>query len=421
MTRGCYSSAIFISILYTLITVFRSGIYLQLNERIMELPSFNDWYIFEFLISLAWQFILLTYFYYNQYRLTFWVTIISICASIFHLISTYSFLTTGLVPGNFFIANLLVHGIGILSGISLIFSKTGKKPWLKVAGIFISLLGLIMMSTFVWMIISRDVAQNGKAAKIEQWASLIFILVPVLFIINFWREKETAVNEPSSSKETIVSFMNLGAFVAILGMLNFGYKLTNDALLLSQNPNRVGEHLEKIAQPFEARTFVNIKGDTLRYRLMKPMNYDSTKMYPLVLSMHGSSGCGTDNVKQVAAAVTPTLLSVPENRTKFPAFIYVPQCPRKYNWGGINGQQAIDSLVLDGMFALEKEFSIDINRRYITGVSLGGYGTWHLIATRPKLFAAAIPICGEAILHLAKKWWVYQFGLFMEQKIKMFL
>lgn len=215
-----------------------------------------------------------------------------------------------------------------------------------------------------------------------------------LIYLEFLKEKETTSYEVTSNQKPIVSFMNLGAFVTILGMLNFGYKLTNDALWLSENPNQVGKHLEKIAQPFEARTFVNSKGDTLRYRLLKPMDYDSTKKYPIVLSLHGSSGCGTDNVKQVAAAVTPKLLSGTINRTKFPAFIYVPQCPRQYNWGGITGQQAIDSLVLEGMIALEKKFSIDINRRYITGISLGGYGTWHLIATRPELFAAAIPICG---------------------------
>lgn len=185
MTRGFYSSAIFITSLYTIITLFRSVIYLQLDERMIELPSFTDWYLFELLISLAWQLILLTYFYYKQYQLTFWVTIISIGASIFHLTSSYSFLTTRVVPANFFIANLLIHGIGVLYGISLIFSKTGKKPWLKVAGIFICLLELTMMSTFVWIISSHDVALNGKAAKIEQWASLILILVPVLFILNF--------------------------------------------------------------------------------------------------------------------------------------------------------------------------------------------------------------------------------------------
>ena len=46
------------------------------------------------------------------------------------------------------------------------------------------------------------------------------------------------------------------------------------------------------------------------------------------------------------------------------------------------------------MHELEKEFSIDITRRYVIGESLGGYGTWHFITTRPQMFAAAVPVCG---------------------------
>jgi predicted peptidase len=118
--------------------------------------------------------------------------------------------------------------------------------------------------------------------------------------------------------------------------------------------------------------------------------------------LHGSSGCGMDNVKQVATSLTAELLSKPENRTKYPAFLFVPQCPFKYNWGGISSQPAIDSLVLEGMFNLEKEFSIDKNRRYVTGVSLGGYGAWHLITTRPEIFAAAMPLCGRGNPALAQ-------------------
>jgi predicted peptidase len=227
-----------------------------------------------------------------------------------------------------------------------------------------------------------------------QWAAFIGILVPVFFIRNFRSEGETADNMSTSHQETWNALLNLVALISLVLTFIFGFKVVDESMWLSDNPEHVSEYLKKIAQPFEARTYVNNKGETLRYRLMKPLDYDSTKQYPVVLCLHGSSGLGMDNVKQVPASLTAELLSTDENRAKYPAFLFVPQCPIKYNWGGISGQQAIDSLVLDGMFALGKEFSIDKNRRYVTGVSLGGYGAWHLITTRPDIFAAAMPICG---------------------------
>jgi predicted peptidase len=55
---------------------------------------------------------------------------------------------------------------------------------------------------------------------------------------------------------------------------------------------------------------------------------------------------------------------------------------------------AVDSIVFNAIEALEQEFSIDEDRRYVMGESLGGYGSWHFITMHPKLFAAAVPICG---------------------------
>jgi pimeloyl-ACP methyl ester carboxylesterase len=394
MTRGFYSSAIFFTSLYIIITFFRSIIYFQLEERMGELQSVTGWFVFEFLISLIWLFILLTYFHYKQYWVTFWVMTVYIAASLFQFIFSYSFLTTKEVPANYFMATLYVLGTGILYGISLIFSEAGKRPWLKAAGVFLFLLELAMMSTCIWAISSHDVLLNGTAAKIEQWASLVASLVPALFIMNFRREREAAENVNTSRQETLNGVMNFVAVVALVSTLIFGFKLVSESMWLSDNPDHVSEHLKKSAQSFEARTYVNSQGDTMRYRLLKPLDYDSTKKYPLVVCLHGSSGCGTDNVKQVAASLPAQLLSDHENRIKYPAFLFVPQCPPKTGWGGILNLPAVDALVLETMQALEKELPIDENRRYVAGNSLGGYGAWHLICKRPEMFAAAIPISG---------------------------
>ncbi|HKZ36264.1 MAG TPA: dienelactone hydrolase family protein, partial [Chryseolinea sp.] len=65
-------------------------------------------------------------------------------------------------------------------------------------------------------------------------------------------------------------------------------------------------------------------------------------------------------------------------------------------WGGI------DSLVFETIDALGKEFKIDARRRYVTGISGGGFGSWHFITARPEMFAAAIPICGGGNPSLAQ-------------------
>jgi predicted peptidase len=62
----------------------------------------------------------------------------------------------------------------------------------------------------------------------------------------------------------------------------------------------------------------------------------------------------------------------------------------------------VDTLVFETIAALEHEFSIDSKRRYVSGYSMGGYGAWYFIGTRPKIFAAAVPMCGGGDPGLAK-------------------
>ena len=149
-----------------------------------------------------------------------------------------------------------------------------------------------------------------------------------------------------------------------------------------------------LAAPFEAATFASAGGDTLRYRLMLPLDYDSTKNYPIVVCLHGSSGSGHDNIKQVASCLPASWLSNDENRKKYPAILFVPQCPERKTWGGLKGAPAVGDLVVEALLDIEKKLPVDTTRRYIAGNSMGGYGAWLLAARYSKMFAAAIPICG---------------------------
>jgi predicted peptidase len=140
---------------------------------------------------------------------------------------------------------------------------------------------------------------------------------------------------------------------------------------------------------FVGRTY---KGGShaMRYRLFIPNGYDPAKKYPLVLWLHGSGSVGNDNRKQISSASTlgTHTWTRPENQSKYPTFVLAPQSSRA--WTSPGELQT----VIEILEALEKEFSIDSQRLYVAGQSLGGYGTWAIIALRPDMFAAAIPLCG---------------------------
>jgi predicted peptidase len=152
-------------------------------------------------------------------------------------------------------------------------------------------------------------------------------------------------------------------------------------------------------------TFTKDKA-SLPYRLLKPDGYDQNgkDLYPLVVFLHGSVGRGTDNQKQLRGGVEEFVKDA--TRKKHPCFLVVPQCPPEKQWtnvGWFDGRHNVPlaktpteplALVLDLIEVLCNEHRIDKDRIYLTGVSMGGYGTWDLVSRRPELFAAAIPVSG---------------------------
>ena len=144
---------------------------------------------------------------------------------------------------------------------------------------------------------------------------------------------------------------------------------------------------------FVARVQKSAQGVTRPYRLFIPPQYDSQKKkYPLVLWLHGAGSVGSDNRKQVTLdSIQGTHVWITmANQMKYPAFVVAPQCPPGRTWN-TSGEL---SVVLEVLDSLQKEFSIDSRRLYVSGQSMGGYGTWELIAEKPVLFAAAVPLCG---------------------------
>ena len=140
----------------------------------------------------------------------------------------------------------------------------------------------------------------------------------------------------------------------------------------------------------------NVGEDVMRFRYLLPAGYDETQSekYPLLLYLHGAGNVGTDNEIQISTAV-PELLSVTD--ANYPAILVAPQI-QQGPWDPSN--RAIDRTD-SVLFYMIDEFSVDTNRLYLTGVSMGGFGTMtyleHFNANNPDLlrFAAAAPLGGS--------------------------
>lgn len=164
------------------------------------------------------------------------------------------------------------------------------------------------------------------------------------------------------------------------------------AALLSAPPMPSGETVAR----FEARTAAPPAGDqperAMSYRLLKPAKIEAGKKYPLVLFLHGAGERGDDNKHQLI--YFPELMASDEYQKRFPCFLIAPQCPAGKWWIARMGKPAeIDSVEQILQDAI-KEFPVDPRRVYITGISMGGFGTWALAQRHPDWFAAAVPICG---------------------------
>ena len=153
---------------------------------------------------------------------------------------------------------------------------------------------------------------------------------------------------------------------------------------------------------FIARVHTNAAGKTIPYRLLQPRDYDAKQKYPLVVFFHGAGERGSDNQRQLVHGTG--LYLQPAVREKFPCFVLAPQCPDKQQWvdmpwGADSGVRppkpsVAMQLALEVMDALPREFSIDRDRLYVTGLSMGGFGSWDCLTRFPDKFAAVAPVCG---------------------------
>ncbi|MBI4543289.1 MAG: prolyl oligopeptidase family serine peptidase [Gemmatimonadetes bacterium] len=131
---------------------------------------------------------------------------------------------------------------------------------------------------------------------------------------------------------------------------------------------------------------VTVAGQSYPYQVYVPRSYASAPRWPVILFLHGGGEGGADGLLQTAVGLGPAMR---QNPARYPAIVVFPQAPRDSGWAGVSGEMA--------MAALEQtlqEFRTDPDRVYLTGLSIGGHGSWALAYRHADRFAAVAPICG---------------------------
>lgn len=157
---------------------------------------------------------------------------------------------------------------------------------------------------------------------------------------------------------------------------------------------------------YTEQTFTDAEGNAHRYRLLFPAGYqaDADTRYPLVLLLHGAGERGDDNQAQLRHGAAEFARA--DRQAAYPCFVVVPQVPRASrwvdaDWGQAGGRGTFPdkpSPSMQAALGIVRQWidggRVEAERVYVTGLSMGGYGSWFAAAHANELFAAAVPICG---------------------------
>lgn len=131
---------------------------------------------------------------------------------------------------------------------------------------------------------------------------------------------------------------------------------------------------------------ITVAGRSYRYQVYVPADYHTKSSWPAILFLHGAGERGDDGLLPTNVGLGP---AIRQNPSRYPAIAVFPQVPRDSQWVGAPGDMAVVALQ-----QTMREFKVDAKRIYLTGLSMGGHGTWYVAYRHPELFAAVVPICG---------------------------
>jgi predicted peptidase len=181
-------------------------------------------------------------------------------------------------------------------------------------------------------------------------------------------------------KKCLLSLAVAGIFVVVSGTTRAGDSAAESK---SAKQGHVAEQ-----KPANLERTVKV---TMKYLLYLPKDYEQKKSWPVILFLHGSGERG-DNLDLVKTHGPPKLI---EAGKQFPFIVVSPQCASGQSWTSLTLTALVDEIV--------ERYKVDQDRIYVTGLSMGGGGTWALASYTPNRFAAIVPICGGGDKDMAKQ------------------
>ena len=130
---------------------------------------------------------------------------------------------------------------------------------------------------------------------------------------------------------------------------------------------------------------VTLGGQTYRYQVFVPATYTPAQRWPVILFLHGAGERGSDGYFQTQVGLGS---AIRQNFARIPAIAVFPQATADSSWTGTPARVALAALD-----QTMREYQTDPARVYLTGLSMGGNGTWYIAYRNPKRFAAIVPIC----------------------------
>ncbi len=127
--------------------------------------------------------------------------------------------------------------------------------------------------------------------------------------------------------------------------------------------------------------------ETYRYQVYVPRDWNKNQKWPVILFLHGAGERGDDGLIQTEVGIGTAIRRYVD---RFPAIVVLPQCRKNLWWL----HQSMQEQAIKALEQSVKEFNGDTDRLYLTGISMGGYGTWSIAAKNPGRFAALAPVCG---------------------------
>jgi predicted peptidase len=160
---------------------------------------------------------------------------------------------------------------------------------------------------------------------------------------------------------------------------------------------------DEIEDRFEKKVFTAKDGGTLNYRYLAPVAPKAGEKYPLVIFLHGAGERGDDNTIQLIHGVKR--FAQDDFLKKYPCYVIAPQCPKDLIWASTKWTETAafkdapsvpTKKLMELIDTMEATLAVDTHREYVTGLSMGGYGSWDMAMRQPHRFAAIAPVCAGA-------------------------